>query len=252
MSRAGIFSGVFWLLLGGLVLGATENRRWRNQDGSKSFLADYLSNDGERVTLRRKGRILTFDMTKLHAKDQAWLKKNHPPTGKRKDAPVPKGAAFDQLEFGDSKDDVLKKLRESEFVTGNVLDTLIARVGLDGVFKTKEAVGGLKCSLYFEWTTGDRLREVSLRTSGLEARTYNAALKDNWKEWINLLSMLYGEPKADSGYAEKEDLDDGLMLGSHLWHTEDGHSVILGTGQDGSRYSVVVRITSEFIQPNRY
>ena len=51
-------------------------------------------------------------------------------------------------------------------------------------------------------------------------------------------------------YPNSADLQDGLILGSHLWRTEDEHSVLLGTGQDGNLYSVVVRITNERIKAN--
>ena len=39
------------------------------------------------------------------------------------------------------------------------------------------------------------------------------------------------------------------MLGSHLWYTEDNHSVILCTGQERDKYIVAVRFTSEHITP---
>ena len=40
-------------------------------------------------------------------------------------------------------------------------------------------------------------------------------------------------PQQAAEFPESKDLQDGLILGSHLWYTEEGHSVILGTGQEG-------------------
>lgn len=223
---------------------------WKNLDGSRSFKASYLSNDGERVILSRKGRILTIEIAKLHPLNQAWLKKNHPPSDlPGNDSPPPEGAAFDTLEFGDSREEVMAKLNRSRFVEGEVVEALLARTGMDGIYRTTHKIGGLQCSLFFEWTRGGYLREVSLRTKGLEKKEYDRALHSNWKEWIQLLTQLHGRPRQDGEYPHIDELDDGLVLGSHLWHTQNGHSVILGTGQDGRRYSVVVRITSEYIKP---
>lgn len=73
----------------------------------------------------------------------------------------------------------------------------------------------------------------------------------NWTEMINLLTLLHGDSVEGSPYPNSDDLQDGLILGSHLWRTSDGHSVLLGTGQEGSAYSVIVRITSDRIEANR-
>ena len=89
-------------------------RTWRNLEGDRSFQAEYLSSDGARVTLKRRdGRIITMSIKKLHAQDQTWVRSNVAPKDLASDAPPPKGAAFDQLEFGDSRNTVEKKLKAS-------------------------------------------------------------------------------------------------------------------------------------------
>ena len=62
-----------------------------------------------------------------------------------------------------------------------------------------------------------------------------------------MLSILYAIQAAH--FPKAGELQDGAILGAHLWYTEEGHSVILGTGQEGLRYNVIVRITSERIRP---
>ena len=74
-------------------------------------------------------------------------------------------------------------------------------------------------------------------------------LKNNWKEMASVLTMLHGRPAQGAPYPNSDELQDGLILCSHLWRTEEGHSVLLGTGQEGKKYSVIVRITSERIEP---
>jgi len=229
-------------------------RPWKSATGDKSFEATYISNDGKLVTLRKGERILTFSIEKLHADDQAWLRKNHPAKPKNEGAnlkPAPKGAAFDTLEFGDTHKDVIAKLNESQLVESGLPKEMIARVGLNGTYRTKQSIGGLHCHLYFDWNGGGRLKEVTLRTKPKPLTSYRGQLHANWTEMINLLTMLHGDAIQGADYPSSDDLQDGLILGSHLWYTEDGHSVLLGTGQEGKAYCVIVRITSERIAPNR-
>lgn len=231
-------------------------REWRNASGDKSFEATYLSNDGKQVTLRKGNSILTFSIGKLHSDDQAWLKENHPPAAKSENGnkspakPAPKGAAFDTLEFGDSNKEVIEKLKASSMVECSVAEVMLARIGLNGSYRIKQTIGGLYCHLYFDWDSNNKLKEVTLRTQGKPLSFYGGKLQSNWSELINLLTILHGDALQGAPYPKSADLQDGLILGSHLWRTEDGHSVLLGTGQEGSNYSVVVRITSDHIATN--
>ena len=236
------------LLVGSPLL---EARLWRSADGKKSFEADFISTDQKQITLKKGRGIVTFDIAKLHVEDQAWLRKNHPlekDDGKNH-SPPPKGAAFGSLEFGDTRADVIKKLKESPIVESSAAEVMVARIGLNGTYRTKETLGGLHCYLFFDWTKNGRLREVSLRSKALEASSYEGSLQSNWKQLIDLLSQLHGKPAQNGIYPDSADLQDGLILCSHLWHSSEGHSILLGTGQEGQKYSVVVRITSENIKP---
>lgn len=244
----------------GLTLGSLPAREWRSADGKKSFEASYVSNDGKLVTLRKGNRIVTLSVEKLHEDDQIWINTNHPApadsgfnggeTGKPGiPQAAPKGAAFDTLEFGDTRGEVLEKLNTSTMVDGSVAEVMLARVGLNGIYRTKQTIGGLHCHLYFDWDSSNRLKEVTLRTNGRPIDSYGGLLKRNWSEMIELLTMLHGDPINRADYPNSDDLQDGLILNSHLWRTEDGHSVILGTGQEGTQYSVSVRITIDRIEP---
>ncbi|MDA1005134.1 MAG: hypothetical protein O3A87_01445, partial [Verrucomicrobia bacterium] len=161
-------------------------RTWRNVDGSQSFDAEFLSTDGVRVTLKRSAdnRILTFTSEKLHPDDQAWLKANSQPTPDAPEEEAPAGAAFDTLEFGDDRKTVEAKLKNSSLLSTVVDESLFGRTGLNGVYKTKATIGGLHCFLYFDWTKGGSLREVTLQTQSIEMAQYNSRLQSNWSELI--------------------------------------------------------------------
>ena len=99
-------------------------RSWRNAEGTKSFQAEVLASDGARVTLKRSdGRILTLKISALHDNDRAWVRSNVDPKDLAADAPPPKGAAFDQLEFGDDRNTVEAKLKASITVTAALSET---------------------------------------------------------------------------------------------------------------------------------
>ena len=229
---------------------AGEARPWKNSDGQKSILAEFLSRDESTVTLRKAdGRVLTFSIEKLHQDEQDFLNKNHPHLApKEEEEPV--GDAFGPLRFGDSRDEVEDKLSKSAIVKTTVDKGLFGRTGLNGIFETTEGIGGLHCFLYFDWSDAGNLREVTLRTNGLDGPAYTNKLRATWSELIELLNKLYGKPLSMAPYPKQEELQDGLMLASHLWRTGDGYSVLLGPGQEQKKYNVSVRFTTKRIQPN--
>lgn len=238
------------LVLASSMAAPAAMRAWRNLEGTRSFQAEYLSSDGARVTLKRRdGRIITLSIRKLHTEDQDWVRSNVAPKDLAADAPPPKGAAFDQLEFGDDRKTVEKKLKVSSLVTSAGDGIFLGRTGLNGIYKTKATIGGLHCFLFFDWHKSGGLREVTLQTQPVSKGQYITSLRGNWTELIDLLGKLHGRPVQAAGFPGVDELQDGAILGSHLWYTEEGHSVILGTGQEGSGYNVVVRITSERIRP---
>ena len=56
-------------------------------------------------------------------------------------------ALYEGLEVGMDKDQVLKTLRRSKQLEGPPTDALLSRTGLNGVFKTKQSIGGQTFSL---------------------------------------------------------------------------------------------------------
>lgn len=240
------------LLLSSLVLVASLSaetiRSWHNSDRSRSITARFLSRDDTTVTLQLKnGRVTSFSIEKLSQRDQDFLNETYPLSSQ--EGTLPPGNAFDTLQFGDSKDTVEEKLLASSILTTDVQDSLFGRTGLNGIFRTKTKLGGLHCFLYFDWTKTGTLREVTLRTEPLQTTSYQTQLKSNWSELVDLLNKLYGKPISQALYPDRQDLQIGLMLASHLWRTDSGHSVLLGTNQDHLGYSVAVRFTTQRIQP---
>lgn len=230
-----------------------EKRTWTSSDGERSFVADFVSREGSSVTLRRDAtNLLRFDIAKLHEDDQRWLNLKHPVGDSGKGEPMPDAAAFfDTLKFGDSRDVVFGKLKESKIVEMLVEEKFFARVGFNGTFRTRHKIGGLYCNLFFDWTGGGSLTELTLQTDMKSAAEYDSVLRPCWEECVDLIIHLHGRPVQQGPIAKMDALEDGGLLATHLWRLETGGSILLGTAKSGGRYQVILRFTQENIVPNR-
>ena len=222
-------------------------RSWKSADGGRTITGEFVSRDASNVTIRlADGKPVTFEIAKLHGDEQSWLNLHHPASGQS----VPDDAAvFDTLKFGDKHDVVLAKLKASKMLQMTIADTLIGRVGLNGIFRIRQKIGGQDAMLYFDWTEDERLKEIHVRTATFPAASYNEKLAPSWKEFIGLLTTLQGKPLQAVPTINLASVPDGSMVASHLWALEAGGSALLGVGREGDNYQVVVRFTQEKIKP---
>lgn len=233
-----------------ISLAHAEPRTWTSSDGSRTFVGSYVSHDEKQVTIRREDGQ-TFDVTfdKLSLDDKSWLAQKDQPAGGETELPPNPNAVFDTLCFGDSRADVIKKLNSSKVVEGGVDQTFLGRTGLNGTYRTREKVGGLECELYFNWSEGDNLTEVTVQSRPVERSKYDRDIRKSWEEFSELLSVLHGVPVQAAEYPNPDDLKDDMFLGSHLWRLKAGGSALLGTSMQAGKCMVVVRFTTERINP---
>lgn len=226
-----------------------EPRVWKSADGAQSFSGEYVSHDADKVTIRRTdGKTFTLELSRLNEADKNWLAMKDAPSAP-KDAPLPNPkAVFDNLCFDDSMETVKTKLKESRLVVAGVDETYLGRVGLNGTYRTRQQIGGLNCDLYFDWSPGNTLIEVSLRTQGVKPADYDS-LKGAWSELAELLTNLHGKPVQAAGFPGSSSLQNNLFLASHLWRLKAGGSATLGTSMQEGYCMVVVRFTKERINP---
>ncbi|MEX1115521.1 MAG: hypothetical protein WEB53_09740 [Akkermansiaceae bacterium] len=223
-------------------------RTWKSADGLRTVEGEFLERDATFITIRlNAGKETRFEITKLHADDQKWLNLNHPAAGAEI---IPDHTAvFDTLNFGDSQAVVLAKLKASKFVELTIAPEMLARTGLNGIFRIRQAIGGLQASLYFDWTTGDKLNEITVRTSTFPVESYDAKITPCWKEFTELLTTLHGKPLQAAARIAPASVPKGALISSHLWRLESGGSALLGIGNEDDSYQVVVRFTDEKIEP---
>lgn len=238
---------VIALLISSTLLLHAAPRPRNSADSQHAIQQEFVKRDTTTVTLRSaNGRQVTTPIDRLPPDDRTWVNQNHPlPCA---DVP-PQAAVFDQLVFGDTRTQVIAKLKASKFVELAVDETLIGRTGLNGVFRTRKKIGGLNAFLYFDWTPAGELKELTLQTETFPARDYRSVLLPSWQEFIPLLTTLYGKPSQKGSFPIMDTIADGTFSPSHLWALEGVGSALLGTARDGDKYQIVVRFTQKQIQP---
>jgi hypothetical protein len=237
------------LLLTALPL-AAETRAWRSADGTRSIEALFVKRDESSVTvLRSDRREVVIPLDKIHPDDREWLNKRHPLAAA---GPEPAEAAtgvFDTLVFGDSRARVQDKLMASTLIECTLPETMLARTGLNGVFRTRGKVGGRQALLYLDWCENGGLMEIMLKTGPPAGDESDPGLEVCWKAYIELLTSRHGQPLQAIGILEPASIPDATMSATHLWKLEPKGSVLLGASRDGNDCQIAVRYTNEDIKP---
>ncbi|HJM64615.1 MAG: hypothetical protein CMN05_15170 [Roseibacillus sp.] len=248
MNRFTIFFILTLALMAGTRLGA-ESRSWRSANGNRSFRAEFVSSDGTNVVLRKLDKTtVTVALQNLHSSDRDWIRGQLNKSEAKAHGGL-KGGCFDTLAYGDNRRTVEKKLKASLVAGKSLDDRLTGRTGLNGIYQT--SIADEPYELFFHWTGKDELQEVTLRSRAVAQTDYGKTLRKTWASLISLLKKHHGNPVQTTGYPPQEDLQEGKLLGSHLWHTPDKHSILLCTGREGAGYLVSIRFSAELIPPNR-
>ncbi len=148
------------------------------------------------------------------------------------------------INFGDGRDDVTKKLQKSQVVKSEVPPTMLTRVGLNGSFKTVNALKGKKFLLYFNWSDADSLDELTFRSTAYNTASYNTQLKSLWNSAIQLLSSIHGKTQNAGEYPNASLLKNGGIRFSHEWQTNDGF-IYLGTGKENGEVHLIITFSKE-------
>lgn len=237
------------LLLTALPL-AAEARAWRSVDGTRSIEARFVKRDESSVTVMRTDRReVVIPLDKIHPDDRKWLNDHHPLAAA---VPEPAEAAtgvFGPLTFGDSRARVREKLMASPLVECTLPEAMLARTGLNGVFRTRDKVGGRQALLYFDWCESGGLMEVMLKTGSPAGDESDPDLEVCWKAYAELLASRHGQPLQAMGKLEPASVPDATMSATHLWKLEPKGSVLLGASRDGNDCQIAVRYTTEDIKP---
>ncbi|WP_423231951.1 hypothetical protein PVA48_14750 [Akkermansia sp. JRP_AM1] len=134
-------------------------------------------------------------------------------------------ALYENLEVGMDKDQVLKTLRQSKQLEGPPTDALLSRTGLNGVFKTKQSIGGQTFSLNFDYDPSGGLRAVVFYSrSKCRGSEYETKLKSAYKALLVGLTEKFGEPANMPEWVAKESLQEGRIQYMHMWRVSPASS----------------------------
>ena len=144
-------------------------------------------------------------------------------------------ALYENLETGMDKDQVLKALRQSKRIEGPPTDALLGRTGLNGVFKTRQPVGGQTFSLNFDYDPSGGLRGVVFYSrSKFKGAEYETRLKSAYKALLVGLTEKYGEPSNMPEWLPKDSLQEGRILYMHMWRVAPSVFLMSGLGNMGA------------------
>lgn len=158
---------------------------------------------------------------------------------------------YGDLEFGDDRNTVTRKLQKSKLVTQTINSTLISRTGLNGIFQSKSKLAGLTYHLYFDWNDDGGLREITLRSDQIEKSLYTTTLYKSWLAASQLFTQVYNAPAQNAGFPDKIDVAQHNILMSHIWHKGKKQSILMGTGIDKEHCFLAIRFVNQHIAPVR-
>jgi hypothetical protein len=235
-------------LLFAATLGATAApRAWKSADGQRSVKGEFVSRNAKAVTIRRSAdfRDVAIPLDQLFPEDLTWLNANHPLPGT---APVPAlpTLLFEPLiTFGESRAQVLAKLKTNKDFKATIAETLMGRTGLNGVYRTREKIGGPNASLYFDWDESGNLKEVTLQTEPLPASNLKEQLLPCWTTLITLLTTQYGEPLVAQKNLDLAPIQEGSLSSTHIWKLKGSGTAMLGAARDGNQYLIAVCFSTQ-------
>ncbi len=240
-----------------------ETRTWKSKDGGKFLVAEYVSHTRGTVTVKRPdGKLFTLNRSDLQEEDTKFLASLPNPTDStpapspnKTNVAAPQGAedaaVFDNIKLGDSHKEVVEKIKASKLLELTVDEIYLGRVGLNGSYRTKSTIGGLKCLLYFDWDSTGSLKEVTLQTQPQPLSEYQGLLQSTWKELVKLMTSLHGAPLQNANFPAASILQNDMSMSSHLWQLRPNGSALLGTSKSTEGYMVSVRFTTDKIEPIR-
>lgn len=155
---------------------------------------------------------------------------------------------YGDLEFGDSRETVTRKMTASQLVDQTVDSTFFGRTGLNGVFKCKAKLAGLTYHLYFGWDENGGLNEITLRSNGLNMAEYGSRLRKAWGEAETLFTKVYQSPAQKTAYPLKAAFKEHNILISHVWHRGQKQSILMGPGQDKGKCFLSIRFVNKRIE----
>ena len=156
---------------------------------------------------------------------------------------------YHDLEFGDSKANVISKLKTSAQMTPNVPEDMIDQAtNLNGIFEVKTPLKNTSFSLHFSWDESDKLEGITLRSEPMALNQYKTSLSSAFDTALQLITEVHGEPLMAQPMPAADQITEGKALHSHLWPNKSG-TILMGVASEGDSYQVSITFTQKEIRP---
>lgn len=226
-------------------------RDWKNKDATRSVRGDFLSRDTASVLIRRSSDLkqIRLPLNQMHVNDVAWVEKTHPLSKAKEPVPTDsKGllrSIHGALSFGDNTSKVTSKIKASGLFDCTMPETMLARTGLNGVFRTKQKIFNYHSQLYFGWAADGGLKEFTLHTDSMPLSSAKDQILPCWQSYIDLFTELYGKPLSATPTLELNSIQQDAMIFSHLWEPETIGTILVGASRTEDGYQITVRFSNE-------
>lgn len=150
---------------------------------------------------------------------------------------------FADINLGDKYDTVIAKLQKSKFASTDAPETMLGRLGINGVFKTTQKIDGNEFTLFFTFED-QRLVELHLhsppQSTAFDAKALHASVTQH-------LNRIYG---AAPQKAMEPDLSEfPVNAGSlfQIWYPSNSGSLLTGYQRTPAGFEVIINFKSERI-----
>ncbi|WP_018969452.1 hypothetical protein [Rubritalea marina] len=158
-------------------------------------------------------------------------------------------AAYQNLEFGDTKEVVIEKLKNNEQLSSNVpVENIGKDTDLSGIFQVNTPLKGNNFSLYFSWNDDNTLKNVTLRSDAVSDIRYKTTVSWTFRAALQLINEVYGDPLMANPMPEAAQVEPGKALHSHLWPKDSG-TVLMGVANEEGKYQISITFTEKEIRP---
>ena len=148
------------------------------------------------------------------------------------------------IKFGDTQEQVEKKLQNSSLADAKINKSLFGKTGLNGAFKTTTKMGGLQYAIYYNWDDNNKLEHLNFHSQYFPKTDFQGKLKSSWSHLTNLLSSINGKATNANDFPSKGDIAMDAMYFTHEWKTETGY-IYMGPGLEVDGYTLVITFTKE-------
>lgn len=230
-------------------------RDWRNSDGSRSVRGDFISRDAGSVLIRRSSDLkqTRLPLAQMHRDDVAWLEKTHPltkrdPIDKTLNAADPKSllkSIHETLAFGENTAKVTARLKASKIFECTLHETLLARTGLNGVFRTRQKIFNYQSQLFFSWLDEGGLKDFTLQTDSMPLANAKDQILPCWQSYVGICTELYGKPLSAGTFPDLASIQQDTIIFTHLWESEQTGATLVGVGRTDEGCQIALRFSGE-------